>query len=92
MYLLVFIFFINGQDDGIECTLIKFAGDTELGGKVDISEGRITMKRDIYRMETWANKTFMKFNKDTYNVLQLGKNNSRHQHRLGNEKKRCSSD
>lgn len=43
-------------------------------------------------METRANKNSMKFNKDTYKVLQLGKNNSNHQPRLGYEKQRCRSD
>lgn len=32
--------FINNLDKGIECTLIHFADDTELGGSVDHLEGR----------------------------------------------------
>jgi len=42
-------------------------------------------------MENWANKKSMKFSKDKYNILQPGKNNFKHQHRLGYEKEGGSS-
>ncbi|PKU42722.1 hypothetical protein llap_6971 [Limosa lapponica baueri] len=60
----MFNIFINYLDNVIESTFTKFAYSIKLSGEVDISEGRNILWRDLGRLEEWASKNSMKFNKD----------------------------
>ncbi|GAB0203020.1 cAMP-dependent protein kinase inhibitor alpha [Grus japonensis] len=73
------------MDNGIECTLSKFADHTKLCGVVNTLEGRDAMQRDLDRLERWVRANCMKFNKAKCKVLHVGRRNPKHDYRLGEE-------
>ena len=65
-------------------TLSKFDDDRKLGGVADTPDGCATIQ-DMDRLESWAGRSLLRFNKSKCRTLHMGRINHMHQYRLGDD-------
>lgn len=73
--------FVGDLDSGTECSLTKFADNTNLCVVINT----LPLQRHLGRLERWGHLNLMKFNNAKHKVLHLGEGNPKHQYRLGRE-------
>lgn len=68
-----FNIFSNDLNEKAECTFHKFAGDSNEEGMADSPESHAAIQRGLNKLEKWADRCLIKFNKENCEVLQLGR-------------------
>jgi len=63
---------ISDINNGIKCTLSKFADDAKLCEVVGTPEGQDAIQRALYILEQWAQENLVSCNEVKYEVLHLG--------------------
>lgn len=61
---------------------LQSAEDMKLGGAVNMPGGCGAIPTELIRLEKWANKNLIKFNKEKRKALHLRKNNPLYQNML----------
>ena len=61
--------FTDDPDEGIECTLSKFADDIMLSSVLFCLGVERPTQTDLYRLDHWAKANYMNFNKTKYLFL-----------------------
>jgi len=80
----LFLIFINDLEATLVNSVLKFADDTKLFGKVDNDIDRRSIQNDLYRLIDWSEKWQMPFNTTKCKVMYLGRSNSQFQYHMNN--------
>ncbi|KAK4806486.1 hypothetical protein QYF61_013979 [Mycteria americana] len=72
--------FIGVLEDGTRGIVSRFVDDTELGGVAGTAAGCTAAQKDVGRLEKWAERKLIKFNKGKDKVLPLGRHNAMDQY------------
>jgi len=73
---LLFLIFINDLDLGLLSSILKFADDTKVFGKVATPTERLQLQLDLNELCRWADEWQMKFNVSKCMVMHTGLSNN----------------
>ena len=82
---ILFLIYINDIDSNLVSSILKFADDTKLYGKVNNDYDRRAIQRDLDSLLKWPVKWQMPFNSSKCVVMHLGKGNHDLSYFMGNQ-------
>ncbi|MEW8548554.1 MAG: reverse transcriptase family protein [Candidatus Thiodiazotropha sp.] len=78
---LLFILYVNEIPELIQGTAKLFADDTKV---FDKASKKVILQRDLDILYTWSSEWLLKFNESKCKVMHVGRNNPRHDYKIGN--------
>ena len=82
----LFLIFINDLDSNLLSSVLKFADDTKVFGRVNSDKDREVLQQDLHRLMNWSDRWQMPFNASKCKVMHLGNGNSRFSYFMGDHK------
>jgi len=82
---LLFLIFINDLDLGLLNTILKFADDTKIFGKVISPVDRLQLQTDLDTLSKWAELWQMKFNVSKCKVMHTGSRNANYSYSMNGQ-------
>ena len=79
---LLFTLYINDIGNGLSNSLLNFADDTKLWGKVNSNEDVASMKEDLNKLSKWSKDNEMPFNVSKCCVMHVGKKNAKEVYKI----------
>jgi len=83
---IILILAINDIDSNLLSSILKFADDTKLFGKVKKEEDTRILQADLNPLMDWSEKWQMPFNASKCKVMHLGHRNNHSEYYLGNHR------
>jgi ribonuclease P/MRP protein subunit RPP40 len=80
---LLFVIYINDLEVDLVSKIAKFADDTKMCKSVSSVRDADCLRQDLHKLEEWADKWQMQFNKDKCIVIHVGRANSKFEYTLG---------
>ena len=82
---LLFLIFINDLDLGLLNTILKFADDTKIFGKVWTLSDRLQLQTDLDNLCTWADNWQVTFNVSKCKVMHIGSRNANYSYSMNRQ-------
>jgi len=83
---ILFLIFINDLDSTLINSILKFADDTKLFGRINTDEDREVLQRDLHCLIQWSEKLQMPFNTAKCVNVHFGSSNKEFEYYMDNQK------
>lgn len=80
---ILFSIFISCVDNDTKSLLVKFAGDTNIGGVINNKEARLPLQNNLNHLFKWSQSNKMCFNTAKWKIIHLGTRNAGYTYRMG---------